>query len=76
MRIRGSGDGQVREIFLKSETVKRRYISIMTGGNIGLALEAEGLTHRIETYRGRIMIYGDEPPRRIAVAAAKTSGGW
>ncbi|MDN7013600.1 tRNA 4-thiouridine(8) synthase ThiI [Methanoculleus sp. FWC-SCC3] len=60
------------EIFLKSETVKRRYISIMTK-NIGLALESEGLTHRIETYRGRIMIYGDEP-HRIATAAAKTFG--
>ncbi len=60
------------EIFLKSETVKRRYISIMTG-NIGLALESEGLAHRIETYRGRIMIYGDEP-RRIATTAAKTFG--
>ena len=60
------------EIFLKSETVKRRYISIMTK-NIGLALESEGLAHRIETYRGRIMIYGDEP-RRIAVVAAKTFG--
>ena len=60
------------EIFLKSETVKRRYISIMTK-NIGLALESEGLANRIETYRGRIMIYGDEP-RRIAVVAAKTFG--
>ncbi|WP_074370034.1 tRNA uracil 4-sulfurtransferase ThiI [Methanoculleus chikugoensis] len=60
------------EIFLKSETVKRRYISIMTK-NIGLALESEGLANRIETYRGRIMIYGDEP-RRVAVAAAKTFG--
>lgn len=60
------------EIFLKSETVKRRYISIMTK-NIDLALEGEGLAHNIEAYRGRIMIRGDEP-RRIAAAAAKTFG--
>ena len=60
------------EIFLKSEKVKRRYISIMTE-NISLALEAEGLTPRIETHRGRIMIYGDEP-RRIAAAAARVFG--
>ncbi len=60
------------EIFLKSEPVKRRFISIMTE-NIRLALEAEGLTHRIETPRGRVLIYGDEP-RRIAAAAARTFG--
>ena len=56
------------EIFLKSEPVKRRFISIMTG-NISLALEVEGLTHCIETPRGRILIFGDEP-RRIAALVA------
>ncbi len=60
------------EIFLKSETVKRRFISIMKG-NISLALEAEGLAHRIETPRGRVLIYGDET-RQIAAAAARTFG--
>ncbi|MDD3933998.1 MAG: tRNA 4-thiouridine(8) synthase ThiI [Methanoculleus sp.] len=60
------------EIFLKSEPVKRRFISIMTG-NISLALEAEGLTHCIETPRGRILIFGDEP-RRIAALVARTFG--
>jgi len=60
------------EIFLKSEKVKRRYISIMTE-NIALALDAGGLIHRIETHRGRIMIYGDEP-WRIARAAAQVFG--
>ncbi len=39
------------EIFLKSEPVKRRFISIMTQ-TIRLALEAEGLSHRIETRGG------------------------
>ena len=60
------------EIFLKSEKVKRRFISIMAG-NISLALEAEGLAHRIETPRGRILIFGDEP-RRIAAVAARNFG--
>lgn len=60
------------EIFLKSEPVKRRFISIMTE-NIRLALEAEGLSHRIETPRGRVLIFGDEP-RRIAAAVAGTFG--
>ena len=56
------------EIFLKSEPVKRRFVSIMVE-NIRLALEAEGLSHRIEAPRGRILIYGDEPRRIAAVAA-------
>ena len=60
------------EIFLKSEPVKRRFISIMTE-NIRLALEAEGLSHRIEAPRGRVLIFGDEP-RRIAAAVAGTFG--
>ncbi|NMA89490.1 MAG: tRNA 4-thiouridine(8) synthase ThiI [Methanoculleus bourgensis] len=60
------------EIFLKSEPVKRRFISIMTQ-TIRLALEAEGLSHRIETPRGRILIFGDEP-QRIAEIAARTFG--
>jgi len=60
------------EIFLKSEPVKRRFISIMTR-NIGLALEAQGLSHRIETPRGRILIFGDEP-LRIAEVVARTFG--
>ena len=55
------------EIFLKSEPVKRRFISIMTK-NIRLALEAEGLSCQIETPRGRILISGDEPERIVEVA--------
>ncbi|HQD25608.1 MULTISPECIES: tRNA uracil 4-sulfurtransferase ThiI [Methanoculleus] len=60
------------EIFLKSEPVKRRFISIMIE-NIRLALEAEGLSYRIEAPRGRVLIYGDEP-RQIAGVAARTFG--
>ena len=60
------------EIFLKSEPVKRRFISMMVK-NIGLTLEAEGLSHRIEAPRGRILIFGDEPGR-IAEVAARTFG--
>ena len=60
------------EVFLKSERVKRRFVSAMAE-NIGLALEAEGLAHRIETHRGRILIYGDDPTR-IAETAARVFG--
>jgi thiamine biosynthesis protein ThiI len=60
------------EIFLKSEPVKRRFISIMTE-NIRLALEGEGISHRFETPRGRVLIFGDEP-ERIARVAARTFG--
>ncbi len=60
------------EVFLKSEPVKRRFISMMTR-NIRLALEAESLSHRIEAPRGRILIFGDEPGR-IAEVAARTFG--
>ena len=60
------------EVFLKSERVKRRFVSAMAE-NIGLALEAEGLAHRIETHRGRILIYGDDPAR-IAETAARVFG--
>ncbi|MDN7023938.1 tRNA 4-thiouridine(8) synthase ThiI [Methanoculleus sp. FWC-SCC1] len=48
------------EVFLKSEQVKRRFIAQMAK-NIRLALEAASLGHRIETPRGRILIYGDDP---------------
>lgn len=60
------------EVFLKSEPVKRRFISIMTR-NIRLALEAEGLSHQIEAPRGRILISGDEP-ERIAEVVTRTFG--
>ena len=60
------------EVFLKSERVKRRFVSTMAE-NIALALEAQGLAHRIETPRGRIIIYGDDPAR-IAAAAARVFG--
>jgi thiamine biosynthesis protein ThiI len=60
------------ELFLKSEPVMRRFITRLTD-NLGMALDAEGLSHRIETPRGRILIFGDEPAR-IAEIAAKTFG--
>ncbi|NLM30100.1 MAG: tRNA 4-thiouridine(8) synthase ThiI, partial [Methanomicrobiales archaeon] len=60
------------EVFLKSESVKRRFISIMTK-NIRLALEAEGLSHQIETPRGRILISGDAP-ERIAEVVTRIFG--
>ncbi|MDG6258115.1 MAG: tRNA 4-thiouridine(8) synthase ThiI [Methanomicrobiaceae archaeon] len=49
------------ELFLKSEPVKRRYIDILLR-NIRRALDAEGCDYRIEVYRGRILIEGDNLP--------------
>jgi tRNA uracil 4-sulfurtransferase len=50
------------EVFLKSEPVKRRFISRLTE-NIRMALDAESLSCRIEAPRGRLLIFGDEPDR-------------
>ncbi|HDR73093.1 MAG TPA: tRNA 4-thiouridine(8) synthase ThiI [Methanoculleus sp.] len=47
------------ELFLKSEPVKRRYIDILLR-NIRRALDAKGCDYRIEVYRGRILIEGDD----------------
>jgi thiamine biosynthesis protein ThiI len=48
------------ELFLKSEPVKRQFIQNLLR-NIGRALESEGLSHRFELHRGRILIHGDHP---------------
>ncbi|HZD43138.1 MAG TPA: tRNA uracil 4-sulfurtransferase ThiI [Methanomicrobiales archaeon] len=45
------------EIFLKSEPVKRRFLHQLVQ-NIHKALDANSLEHRIETQRGRILIFG------------------
>jgi thiamine biosynthesis protein ThiI len=56
------------ELFLKSEPVKRHFIQSLTR-NIGKALQAEGLSHRFELHRGRILIHGDDPPRISQITA-------
>ncbi len=60
------------ELFLKSEPVRRRFIARLEE-NIGRALDAASLPHRIETHRGRVLIYGDDAPR-IADAASRIFG--
>ncbi|HPD09997.1 MAG TPA: tRNA sulfurtransferase [Methanoregulaceae archaeon] len=54
------------ELFLKSEPVKRQFIRHLQR-NIARALESEGLAHRFEFHRGRILIHGDDPLRIAAV---------
>jgi thiamine biosynthesis protein ThiI len=56
------------ELFLKSEPVKRHFIQSLTR-NIGKALQSEGLSHRFELHRGRILIHGDDPGRIAQVAS-------
>ena len=60
------------ELFLKSAPVMKRFIAALTR-NIGAALEAASLPHRIEVHRGRILIHGDDP-RQIADAASRVFG--
>jgi len=60
------------ELFLKSEPVKRQFIQHLQR-NIGKALESEGLSHRFELHRGRILIHGDEPAK-IATIASRIFG--
>ena len=60
------------ELFLKSEPVKRHFIQNLTR-NIGKALQSEGLSHRFELHRGRLLIHGDDPGR-IALLAARIFG--
>ncbi|KUG20195.1 MAG: tRNA 4-thiouridine(8) synthase ThiI [Methanomicrobiaceae archaeon] len=60
------------ELFLKSEPVKRRFISCLTK-NMSRALAAASLSHRIEAPRGRIFIYGDEP-RQISDIISRVFG--
>ena len=54
-------------LFLKSEPVKRHFIRSLTR-NIAKALQSEGLSHRFELHRGRILIHGDDPERIARVA--------
>jgi len=60
------------ELFLKSEPVKRHFILSLTR-NIGKALQSEGLSHRFELHRGRVLIHGDDP-ERIAHVASRIFG--
>ncbi len=60
------------ELFLKSEPVKRHFIQSLLR-NIGKALVSEGLVHRFELHRGRILIHGSEP-QRIAQTARRIFG--
>jgi thiamine biosynthesis protein ThiI len=60
------------ELFLKSEPVKRHFIQNLLR-NIGKALASEGLAHRFELHRGRILIHGDEP-QQIAQVACRIFG--
>lgn len=54
------------ELFLKSEPVKRHFIGLLMR-NIKKALDAEGLSHRFELNRGRMLVLGDEPEKMAAV---------
>jgi thiamine biosynthesis protein ThiI len=56
------------ELFLKSEPVKRHFIGLLTR-NITRALDSEGLSHRFELHRGRLLIHGDEPEEISAVVS-------
>ena len=60
------------ELFLKSEPVKRHFIGLLTR-NIKKALDSEGIAHRFELPRGRLLIFGDEP-ERIAGAVSRIFG--
>ncbi len=60
------------ELFLKSEPVKRQFIHHLQR-NIGKALVSEGLAHRFELHRGRILIHGEDPPA-IATVASRIFG--
>jgi len=50
------------ELFLKSEPVMKGFINTLLR-DIRLALDSEDIKHDIETYRGRIIIRGDDSPR-------------
>jgi thiamine biosynthesis protein ThiI len=60
------------ELFLKSESVMKYYINILTK-NLIAAIEAEGMECSVEQHRGRIIIWGDNPDR-IAQAASRVFG--
>jgi thiamine biosynthesis protein ThiI len=60
------------ELFLKSEPVKRHFISVLIG-NMDRSLTASGLPHTFEVHRGRILIHGDNL-LEIARVASRTFG--
>lgn len=60
------------ELFLKSESVMKYYINILTN-NLAAAVKAEGLECSIKTHRERIIITGDDP-EKIAQAASRVFG--
>ena len=56
------------ELFLKSEPVKRHFIGLLMR-NIKKALDSEGLLHRFELFRGRMLVLGDEPGRIAGIVS-------
>jgi thiamine biosynthesis protein ThiI len=56
------------ELFLKSEPVKRHFIGLLMR-NIKQALDSEGLPHKFELFRGRMLVLGDAPERIAAVVS-------
>jgi len=56
------------ELFLKSEPVKRHFIGLLVR-NIKKALDSDGLSHKFDLNRGRMLIVGDEPERIAAVVS-------
>lgn len=54
------------ELFLKSEPVRRRFLNVLMR-NIDLALTTESVDHKIELYRGRILIHSPTPGAAIPV---------
>ena len=60
------------ELFLKSEPVKRHFIGLLMR-NIKKALDSEGLPHKFDLFRGRMLVLGDEP-ERIAALVSRVFG--
>jgi thiamine biosynthesis protein ThiI len=60
------------ELFLKSAPVMKRFTDALTR-NIASALEMASLPHRIQVYRGRILVHG-ENPGRIAEEVSRVFG--
>ncbi len=60
------------ELFLKSESVMKYYINILTS-NLNAAVKTEGLECSVKPFRERIIITGDDP-ERIAQAASRVFG--
>ncbi|MCX6692183.1 MAG: tRNA 4-thiouridine(8) synthase ThiI [Methanoregula sp.] len=56
------------ELFLKSEPVKRHFIGLLMR-NIKKALDSEGLPHKFDLFRGRMLVLGDEPELIAAVVS-------